>query len=91
MNRLLYILSLISSVFSYSCADSYRIVGTSNLWEVDGKTITIRTTVMRKADKTLYTPADFLNKTIDVTGIVDFFSGEYQIKVFSAKNIEIHE
>ena len=59
--------------------------------EVDGKTITIRTTVMRKADKTLYTPADFLNKTINVTGIVDFFSGEYQIKVFSAKNIEIHE
>ena len=59
--------------------------------EVDGKTITIRTTVLRKADKTLYTPADFLNKTIDVTGIVDFFSGEYQIKVFSAKNIEIHE
>jgi DNA/RNA endonuclease YhcR with UshA esterase domain len=58
---------------------------------VDGKTITVRTTVMRKADKTLYTPADFLHKTIDVTGIVDFFSGEYQIKVFSAKNIEIHE
>jgi len=59
--------------------------------EVDGKTITIRTTVLRKADKTLYTPADFLGKTIDVTGIVDYFSGDYQIKVFSAKNIEIHE
>ena len=59
--------------------------------EVDGKTITIRTTVLRKADKTLYTPADFLNKTIDVTGIVDYYNGDYQIKVFSAKNIEIHE
>lgn len=59
--------------------------------EVNGKTITIRTTVMRKADKTLYTPADFLNKTIDVTGIVDYYNGDYQIKVFSAKNIEIHE
>ena len=35
----------------------------------------------------------FLGKTIDVTGIVDYFgtTGEYQIKVFSAKNIEIHE
>lgn len=44
MNRLLYILSLISSVFSYSCADSYRIVGTSNLWEVDGKTIRLMVT-----------------------------------------------
>ena len=59
--------------------------------EVDGKTITIRTTVLRKADKTLYTSADFKNKTIDVTGIVDYYNGDYQIKVFSAKNIEIHE
>lgn len=56
---------------------------------VDGKTVTIRTTVLRKADKTLYTSADFLNKTITVTGIVDYYDGEYQIKVFSAKNIEI--
>ena len=43
MNKLLYILSLITSAFSFSCADSYRIVGTSNLWEVDGKTITLMT------------------------------------------------
>lgn len=59
--------------------------------EVDGITITVRTTVLRKADKTLYGPEDFLGKTIDVTGIVDFFSGEYQIKVFSAKNITVQE
>ncbi len=59
--------------------------------EVDGKTIVIRTTVLRNANKELYTPADFLNKTIDVVGIVDYFDGDYQIKVFSAKNIEIHE
>ncbi len=57
--------------------------------EVNGKTITVRTTVLRKSDKTLYTSADFLNKTITVTGIVDYYDGEYQIKVFSAKNIEI--
>jgi len=59
--------------------------------EVNGITITVRTTVLRKPDKTLYTPADFLNKTIDVTGIVDYFSGDYQIKIFSAKNITVHE
>ena len=61
--------------------------------EVDGKEIAIRTVVLRKPDKTLYTPDDFIGKTIDVTGIVDYFgtTGEYQIKVFSAKNIEIHE
>lgn len=41
MNKLLYILSLVSSFFSLSCADSYRIVGTSNLFDVDGKTISL--------------------------------------------------
>ncbi len=59
--------------------------------EVDGKTVVIRTTVLRNADKELYTPEDFLHKSIDVVGIVDYFSGDYQIKVFSAKNIEIQE
>ena len=28
-------------------------------------------------------------KTIDVKGIVDFYDGAYQIKVFSANNITI--
>jgi hypothetical protein len=59
--------------------------------EVNGHTVTVRTAVLRNADKELYTEKDFLNKTIDVTGIVDFFSGEYQIKVFSAMDINIHE
>ena len=59
--------------------------------EVNGITITVRTTVLRKENKELYGPADFVGKTIDVTGIVDYFSGEYQIKVFSAKNISVHE
>ena len=59
--------------------------------EVNGITITVRTTVLRKENKELYGPADFLGKTIDVTGIVDYYSGEYQIKVFSAKNISVHE
>jgi DNA/RNA endonuclease YhcR with UshA esterase domain len=58
---------------------------------VDGHTVTVRTAVLRNADKELYTKEDFLNKTIDVTGIVDFYSGEYQIKVFSAMDINIHE
>ena len=34
--------------------------------------------------------SDFLDKTIDITGIVDYFSGEYQIKVFTAKDITVH-
>lgn len=59
--------------------------------EVDGITITLRTTVLTKADKTPYTENDFKGKTIDVTGIVDYYSGDYQIKVFSANNITVHD
>lgn len=43
MNRLLYILSLVSSIFSMSCSDAYRIKGTSNISSIDGKTITMMT------------------------------------------------
>lgn len=43
MNRLLYILSLLSSAFSISCADSYSIMGTSNIQNIEGKTITLMT------------------------------------------------
>lgn len=43
MNRLLYILSVVSSIFSMSCSDAYRIKGTSNISSIDGKTITLMT------------------------------------------------
>ena len=58
--------------------------------EVDGITITVRTIVLRKENGDLYTKSDFLNKTIDVTGVIDFFSGEYQIKVFTPGDIIVH-
>ena len=61
--------------------------------KVDGKTIVVRTVVLYK-DKNngiLYTADDFLNKTITVKGIVDYFNGSYQIKVFSAKQIIVNE
>lgn len=45
MNRLLYVLSLVSSFLSLSCSDDYRIKGTSSLSHIDGKTITLMTSV----------------------------------------------
>lgn len=57
----------------------------------DSVTVKVRTTVLRDENGELLTEEDFLNKTIDVTGIVDYFSGEYQIKVFTADEIVIHE
>jgi len=55
--------------------------------EANGLPIDVRTIVLYDDNGRLLTEADFLNKTIDVTGIVDYFSGAYQIKVFSAKDI----
>ncbi len=59
--------------------------------QVDGQTITVRTIVLRDENGEMLTEDDFLNKTIDVTGIVDYFSGSYQIKVFTTDAIIIHE
>ena len=57
----------------------------------DGKTITVRTVVLRDENGNLVTESDYIGKTIDVTGIVDYFSGEYQIKVFTSDEIIVHE
>ncbi len=51
--------------------------------------ITVRTAVLRDASGNLITEEAFLGKTIDVKGIVDYFDGEYQIKVFTIDNITI--
>lgn len=60
------------------------------LCEVDGIPVTVRTAVLLDAEQKVVTQDAFIGKTIDVKGVVDFFDGEYQIKVFSMKNITIH-
>ncbi|MBE5889150.1 MAG: hypothetical protein E7283_10070 [Lachnospiraceae bacterium] len=55
--------------------------------QVGGTTIDVRTTVFRDADGKLITEDAYLGKTIDVRGIVDYFSGDYQIKVFSPDSV----
>ena len=57
----------------------------------DGITIKVRTIVLRDENGEPLTESDFLYKTIDVTGIVDYFNGEYQIKVFTAGEIVVHD
>lgn len=59
--------------------------------ERDGITVTIRTAVLLDENNQLITEEAYAGKTIDVKGIIDYFSGTYQIKVFSAKNITIVE
>ncbi len=58
--------------------------------ESDGIIVTVRTIVLYDESGSMLTQADFLGKTIDITGIVDYFSGDYQIKVFSADDITVH-
>ena len=53
-------------------------------------TIDVRTIVLHDENGNLLTAADFMGKTIDVKGIVDYFSGAYQVKVFKTEDITIH-
>lgn len=56
----------------------------------DGTTISVRTAVLVDENGNMITEDKYMGKTIDVKGIVDYYSGNYQIKVFSAKNITIN-
>jgi len=56
----------------------------------DGTRLSVRTVVLLDAQGNLITEEAYLNKTIDVKGIVDFYDGAYQIKVFSANDITVH-
>lgn len=58
--------------------------------EVDGVTISIRTVVLLDESGNVITADAYLGKTIDVRGIVDYFDGDYQIKVFSRNDIIVH-
>ena len=57
---------------------------------VDGKTVDVRTAVLKDAEGNLITEAYFEGKTIDVEGIVDFYNDHYQIRVYSLDEINIH-
>ena len=58
--------------------------------EAGGIKVTVRTVVLRDENKEVITADAYMGKTIDVKGIIDYFSGEYQIKVISAKDIIVH-
>lgn len=58
--------------------------------EKDGVTIYVRTVVLYDTDGAPVTAQAYDGKTIDVQGVVDYFSGEYQIKVFTVFDISVH-
>ena len=52
--------------------------------------ITVRTIVLYDENGNLITQDQLLGRTIDVRGLLDYFDGDYQIKVFSINDITIH-
>ena len=58
--------------------------------QVGNQRIAVRTTVLYDANGQLVTQDRFLGKTIDVKGLIDYFDGNYQIKVFNINDITIH-
>ncbi len=51
----------------------------------DGEYVTLRTVVLRDPETNQLITADQLNgKTLDITGVVDYFKGDYQIKILHA-------
>ena len=54
------------------------------------ETVAVRTIVLYDENKNLITEDVYRGKTIDVQGIVDYFSGDHQIKVFSTADIIVH-
>ncbi len=59
--------------------------------EADGITVSVRTTVLKDADGNLITADAYEGKTIDVKGLIDYYDGSYQIKVFTPDNITVVE
>lgn len=80
----------VKSVYTTDNAESSSNGAMTLTCELDGKTISVRTIVLRNAAGELITADMFENKTIDVKGLVDLFDGTYQIKVFSIDDITIY-
>ena len=55
----------------------------------DGTVIDVRTEVLLDDQGNLVTQDAYAGKVINVRGIVDYYSGSYQIKVFSTSDIDI--
>lgn len=58
--------------------------------EAEGVAITVRTVLLRGDDGIVSAEETYLGKTVDVKGVVDYYDGTYQIKVFTAENITIN-
>lgn len=90
MNTTVFMRGLeVKSVYTTENKESSSYGAMTLTCECDGVRITVRTDVLRDENGNLITEDEYLGRFIDVFGVVDYFDGEYQIKVFSAKDISI--
>jgi hypothetical protein len=80
----------VESIYTTDNEDSSSNGAMTLTCEVGGITISVRTVVLFDGNGNLVTADAYLGKTIDVRGILDYFDGTYQIKVFSVNDITIH-
>ncbi len=78
-------------VYTTSNTDSSSYGAMTLTCTVDGVTISVRTVVLYDDNGDMITASAYLGKTIDVKGIVDYYDGTYQIKVFDDSYITIHD
>lgn len=80
----------VTDIYTTTTEDSSSKGAMTLTCEKDGVTVSVRTAVLRDENGAIITAEQYEGKTIDVKGIVDYFDGGYQIKVFTANNIIIH-
>jgi len=79
----------VSDVYTTTNEDSASKGAMTLTCSVNGERISVRTVVLRDESGNVITGDAYEGKTINVQGIVDYFSGDYQIKVFSPDDITI--
>lgn len=79
----------VSSVYTTSNEESASKGAMTLTCRCFADTISVRTVVLRDANGDLITADAYEGKTINVRGIVDYYNGSYQIKVFSADDITV--
>ena len=79
----------VKSVSTTTNEDSSNYGAMTLTCEVDGMTVKVRTTVLYDENGEMITADYYRGKTIDVQGIIEFYMGNYQIKVFTPNDIII--
>ena len=81
---------VVTDVYTTDNEDSSQKGAMTLTCQINGVSVSVRTSVLRDSSGNLITEEYFLGKTIDVLGVVDSFNGEYQIRVTTLGDITVH-